>query len=67
MTDDVLCTHCIKWVKCTPHKNSKVQEPYGFCLAEDLFTYTARNRCKEFTAGECCTEQEWEMAQRGEK
>lgn len=60
----VLCTHCNNWVKCTPHEKARIREPYGFCITEYLFTYTAKDKCKDFVEGKPMSEEEWEEAQR---
>ncbi len=54
--DEILCKNCIKWVNC----GNKENRPYGFCLAEDLFTYTARTKCSEYTEENPITENEYE-------
>lgn len=61
---DILCTHCNYWVKCTPNEKAKVQEPYGFCMLESLFTYTAKTSCRLFNEGQPMSEQAWENSQR---
>ena len=52
---EILCKSCIKWVDC-----SIDNEPHGFCLLEDLFTYTERTSCNDYVKGEPFTEEEWE-------
>ena len=42
--DKVLCKSCIKWVKCEREEGVIM----GFCLNEDLFTYTAKLRCPNY-------------------
>ena len=51
--DNVLCTHCGYWVKC---KNN------GFCLIQDLFTYTNETECEMFEEGIPITEEEYNEA-----
>lgn len=53
-----LCIHCLKWVNCDSEGDSK--SPYGFCLVKDLYTYTACERCSDYTEGEPFTESEFE-------
>ena len=55
----ILCKSCIYWVDCGEKEN----KPYGFCLAEDLFTYTARKHCNDYTKGTPITEEEFENAE----
>ena len=38
--NEILCETCSKWVKCKADKKAKLNEHYGFCLWQDLFTYT---------------------------
>ena len=57
--DAVLCKSCIKWVDCSKNNNL----PMGFCLCEDLFTYTEKLQCHEYVKGTPYTEAEWEMVQ----
>ena len=52
----ILCKSCLCWVDCGK-KNNK---PYGFCLCEYLFTYTAKTSCKEYINGTPSTNKEWE-------
>ena len=35
-------------------------KPYGFCLAQDLFTYTAETSCGEYSEGKPLTEEEFD-------
>lgn len=53
---NVLCEHCSLWVDCGM-KNGK---PHGFCLFEDLFTYTARIKCESHSEGTPLSEEEYE-------
>jgi hypothetical protein len=52
----VLCQKCCKWVDC----NKEGKEINGFCIAEPLFTYTARVHCNDYEKGEPITEEEFE-------
>lgn len=61
---DILCETCSKWVKCKADKKAKVNEHYGFCLWQDLFTYTNNKKCSDYCKGNPMTEQEWEKCQR---
>lgn len=56
---ETLCEKCIVWVDC----GKKGGEPHGFCLYEDLFTYTARKQCNDYVEGKPATEEQWEQAQ----
>lgn len=47
MSNKVLCESCLYWVNC--HK--KNNKPNGFCLTMDLFTYTAKSKCKDYEEG----------------
>lgn len=60
----ILCEKCSKWVKCKADEKAKVNEHYGFCLCQDLFTYTQNKKCCDFCKGEPMTEEEWEKCQR---
>ena len=42
-----ICEQCSAWINC----GEKDKKPYGFCLWEDLYTYTERSWCKEFSEG----------------
>lgn len=53
------CCHCSNWVNCKWFNG----KPYGFCLTEDLFTYTCKfvdEDCSNFEEGTPITEEEWE-------
>jgi len=65
MNEDILCTHCSYWVRCIPNEKAKVKEPYGFCMVEDLFTYTFRDKCSAHNEGKPTEEHDWEISQRG--
>lgn len=53
---NILCKSCVFWVNCSkPDKKN-----YGFCLVRDLFTYTAKTKCSDYTKGKPMTEQEYE-------
>ena len=56
MEKKILCKTCVNWVDC---------KTKGFCLLEDLFTYTKKRRCIDYEKGEPVTEQEYEEAQEG--
>lgn len=55
MNKKILCKTCIFWVDCT-----KDNKPKGFCLLEDLFTYTDKEVCENYTEGKPVTEAEYE-------
>ena len=46
-----ICQKCTWWVDC--HNK-------GFCLQEDLFTYTEKESCRDFEQGKPMTEEEYE-------
>lgn len=48
---EILCKTCICWVDCGAK---------GFCLCEDLFTYTAKTECDDYVNGEPSTEREFD-------
>lgn len=52
---ECLCNKCATWVDCGIREN----KPYGFCLQQDLFTYTARTDCIDFIEGKPITEKEY--------
>lgn len=54
--NEVLCKTCLCWVDCGK-RSGKI---YGFCLVEDLFTYTAKTSCKEYIRGNPSIENEGE-------
>lgn len=56
----VLCKTCCKWVDCSKDR------PMGFCLEEDLFTYTERIMCGDYCEGKPMTEAEWEHCEEDE-
>ena len=60
--NEVLCKKCATWVDCGEREG----EPYGFCLQEYLFSYTARENCNNFLEGQPMTEQEYESYNMGE-
>lgn len=51
-----ICKTCVCWVDC---------KDKGFCLCEDLFTYTEKSSCKMYEEGTPITEEEYEKAQEG--
>ncbi|MBO7715810.1 MAG: hypothetical protein J6S85_19765 [Methanobrevibacter sp.] len=51
-----ICKTCSCWVDC---------KDKGFCLCEDLFTYTEKSSCKMYEEGTPITEEEYEKAQEG--
>jgi hypothetical protein len=53
---EIICSKCSSWVDC----GIKYGERYGFCLLQDLFTYTARTDCVDFTEGKPLTEKEYD-------
>lgn len=53
---EILCESCSYWVDCGMEDG----KPYGFCLAQDLFTYTAETSCGEYSEGKPLTEEEFE-------
>lgn len=53
-TDNVKCPRCDFWV-CTNETELK-----GFCVLEDLYTYTMKNNCKSFEEGEYMLVSEFE-------
>ena len=55
---EILCKKCNKWVDCSSDKNKDL----GFCLNEDLFTYTAKDKCSDYSVGKTITEQEYEQS-----
>lgn len=52
----IVCKKCSCWVDCTKDKN----KPYGFCLMEDLFTYTEKTKCEKFIDGTPVTEKDFD-------
>lgn len=53
------CAICSRWVDC----GRKDGEPWGFCLIEDLFTYTCKSideYCDGYEEGESITLKDWE-------
>ena len=46
---EILCKTCAAWVDC---------KDKGFCLCENLFTYTARTKCSDYVKGTPITEEE---------
>lgn len=58
MSKPILCTTCAAWVDC----GKKDGKPYGFCLCQDLFTYTAETKCADYVNGTAMTEKEFENA-----
>ena len=58
MESEILCLTCAAWVDC----GEREKKPWGFCLARDLFTYTAETRCTEYSEGKPITEDEFENA-----
>ena len=59
----ILCKSCLYWVDC----GEKESKPYGFCLIESLFTYTAKTRCNDYECGTPVSEQEFEEYNGGSK
>ena len=55
MPNKILCYHCSSWVDCSNDAEKK-----GFCITENLYTYTEREECKDFEEGDPMTEQEYE-------
>lgn len=49
-----ICKTCLNWIDCGDK---------GFCLIEPLFTYTAKNRCSDYSHGSPSTDDEYEQAQ----
>ena len=39
----------------------------GFCLEEDLFTYTEKTICGDYTKGKPMTEEEWDECEEDEE
>lgn len=63
MKNKILCTKCACWVDC-----SKPNNIYGFCLKQDLFTYTrvtAHENCLDYVDGQPLTEKEYESYNKG--
>lgn len=61
--DKVLCANCAHWVNCSNKKKI-----YGFCLYQDLFTYTnvkITDTCIDFIKGDPLTEKEYENYNKG--
>lgn len=54
--DKVLCKSCTRWVKCEREEGVIM----GFCLNEDLFTYTAKLRCPNYMKGMPIKEKEFD-------
>ncbi len=55
----MLCKTCNFWVDC----GKKNRKPHGFCLCEDLFTYTAKQKCVNYAKGTPMTAEKWEELQ----
>ena len=53
---DVLCKTCSKWVDCKNDDNVSL----GFCLSEELFTFTERESCENYSEGKPMTEEEFD-------
>lgn len=56
---ECLCITCMNWVNCG-WKNGK---PLGFCICEDLYTYTNKSvneDCLNYTEGQSISLKEWE-------
>ena len=60
----ILCETCSYWVKCRLTDKAAVKGAWGFCVREELFTYTQRDKCKDYQKGEPITSEEWEDSQR---
>ena len=60
-TQEIVCKKCACWVDCTKNGETK-----GFCLQENLFTYTAKTSCQDYIEGTPMTEQEYEDYQYAE-
>lgn len=53
MEEKILCTTCCAWVDC----GEKDGKPYGFCLCQKLFTYTAKTACIDYMNDTVATEE----------
>ena len=53
---EILCESCSHWIDC----GTKDNKPYGYCVMEDLYTYTARKKCPDYCRGEPVKEEELE-------
>ncbi|MBO7731858.1 MAG: hypothetical protein J6S67_04880 [Methanobrevibacter sp.] len=53
---NILCETCVHFVSC----GIRDRRIYGYCLFEDLYTYTSRKRCEDYTEGVPLKEEELE-------